>query len=211
MAAAVAEIKPLQESLNEKPTPPPAAELPATLPLACSSCFVSLGTTAFSNMSDFSSLGEQSSDSSMNEDYQAWLLHQAAALRARRYHSLDVEHLAEELEDMAVLRREELRNRLRLVLHHMLKLACERRATDIQWRHRQWKLQLTEHRHCVNDLLESSGTLRAQFPDMIPGAYEKARELAGLDIDPNEAPVGPTRCPWTIDQILNTNFFPTSD
>ena len=152
--------------------------------------------------------GSEPSSRSMHEDFQAWLLEQAAALRERRYRSLDVEHLAEELEDMAVLRREGLRSDLIIVLLHMLKLACENRPTHKQRRERQWKLDLVEHRDRVKHLLEGSGTLRSEFERMKPEAYRQARKRAGLAIDPGQKPVGPLECPWTSDQILDEDFFP---
>lgn len=46
----------------------------------------------------------------IDDDFQGWLLDQAATLRDRRYPSLDLEHLAEELEDMAARRREALQS-----------------------------------------------------------------------------------------------------
>jgi hypothetical protein len=154
--------------------------------------------------------GGQQVGPSMEEDFQAWLLDQALALRERRFVSLDVEHLAEELEDIAVLRQKGLRADLRSALLHMLKLAYKIRPNEKRRRERQWKLHLVEDRHRINDLLESSGTLRAECDEMIPQAYGKARKLAGLAIDPQQTPVGPLQCPWTREQILEEDFFPPS-
>jgi hypothetical protein len=138
----------------------------------------------------------------IDDDFQGWLLDQAAALRDRRYPSLDLEHLAEELEDMAALRREALQSNLIVVLVHLLKLAYETRPAEIERQERQWKLHLVEHRDCVNDLLRDSGTLRAEFETLKIEAYGRARKRAGLAIEPNEAPIGPEQCPWSAEQIL---------
>ena len=143
------------------------------------------------------------------DDFHRWLLHQAGALRNRDFFSLDWDSLAEELEDMAALRRNALRNDLVVVLTHMLKLVYETRAVDRARGERQWKLHLTEHRQRVNDLLTDSGTLRAECNAFIPNAYQRARTLAGISIDPDEEPVGPTECPWALPQILDESYFPT--
>jgi len=146
----------------------------------------------------------------IDNDFQGWLLDQAAALRDRRYPSLDLEHLAEELEDMAALRREALQSNLIVVLVHMLKLAYETRPAEIDRQERQWKLHLVEHRDRVNDLLRDSGTLRAEFETLKIEGYGRARKRAGLAIEPNQAPIGPGQCPWSAEQILNDEFFPAS-
>jgi Domain of unknown function DUF29 len=146
---------------------------------------------------------------SIDDDFDGWLLDQASALRERRYFSLNWDRLAEELEDMAVLRREALRNDLTVVLEHMLKLAYEARPTQRQWAERQWKLHLAEHRDRVNDLLHNSGTLRAEFESLKLQAYDRARKRAGLAIDPKLAPIGPEECPCSTDQILDEDFFPS--
>src|SRR5215469_3743696 len=66
-----------------------------------------------------------STRTNIDEDYDGWLIAQASALRACRYPSLDWDGLAEELEDMAALRRDSLQSNLTVLLGHMLKLAFE--------------------------------------------------------------------------------------
>ena len=142
------------------------------------------------------------------DDFQGWLADQAAALRAHHFSSLDCDQLAEELEDMAALRRNALRSDLTVLLLHMLKLAYETRPVARRWGERQWKLDLAEHRDRVNDLLRDSGTLRAEFESIKAEAYRRARKRAGLLIGPNQEPVGPNECPWSTDQIVDEDFFP---
>jgi hypothetical protein len=109
-----------------------------------------------------------------DEDYDAWLLNQISALKEQRLHLLDLELLAEELEDMSALRRDALRSDLVVVLTHMLTLAYESRPNEVECQERQWKLHLAEHRDRVNDILNSSGTLRATFEAFKIEAYARA-------------------------------------
>ena len=60
----------------------------------------------------------------IDDDVYGWLLSQASALRARDHFSLDWDNLAEELEEMAALRRDALQSDLEILLLHCLKLAC---------------------------------------------------------------------------------------
>lgn len=146
----------------------------------------------------------------IDDDVYGWLLSQASALRARDHFSLDWDNLAEELEEMAALRRDALQSDLEILLLHCLKLACETRPTQRRWRERQWKLDVAEHRNRIKRLLRSSGTLRAEFESFIPEAYRLARKDAGLLIDPDQKPVGPEQCPWASEQIQDEDFFPSS-
>jgi Domain of unknown function DUF29 len=57
---------------------------------------------------------------SRDDDFNAWLLNQADALRNRHY-TIDWDGLAEELEAMARKDRTELRSRLQNLLSHLLK------------------------------------------------------------------------------------------
>lgn len=141
------------------------------------------------------------------EDPQGWLLDQASALRGRRYSKLDWEQLAEELEDMAALRRDALRSYLTVILLHMLKLAYETRPVRRRWGERQWKVDLVEHRDRINDLLRGSGTLRAEFEEFKKEAHNRARKRAGFLLQPNQEPIGPEECPWSTEQILDEDFF----
>lgn len=55
-------------------------------------------------------------------DPYAWALEQAAHLRARRFGELDLENLAEEVEDLAGAMRRSVRSRVRTIIEHLLKL-----------------------------------------------------------------------------------------
>jgi Domain of unknown function DUF29 len=54
-------------------------------------------------------------------DFHAWTREQAQLLRARQWERLDLENLAEEIESLGRQQRQELRNRLSVLLAHLLK------------------------------------------------------------------------------------------
>ena len=84
--------------------------------------------------------GERSEGASLYErDFYAWTQAQATLLEAGRLGSLDLEHLAEEIEDMGSEQRHAVSSQLRHLLTHLLKLGTPRRATlavDGSSRHR---------------------------------------------------------------------------
>jgi uncharacterized protein DUF29 len=95
----------------------------------------------------------------IQHDFHAWLLDQAAALRARDYEALDWDHLADELESMAVGERREMKNRLITLLMHLLKLKFQ---PEEVWRHNSWRSSIIEARRQIRNILEDSpGAFRA--------------------------------------------------
>jgi hypothetical protein len=145
----------------------------------------------------------------IDDDFDGWLLGQASALRERRYFLLNCDRLAEELEDMAALRRSALRSDLTVLLTHLLKFGYGVKTIERAWSEREWKFDIVEHRDRVKDLLRESGTLRAEFESLKLEAYSRARKRAGLLVDPNQKPVGLEECPWSTEEILNDDFFST--
>src|SRR5260370_33390503 len=94
----------------------------------------------------------------IDDDFHAWLLDQATALRDQRYRALDSSNLAEELEAMARKDRTELRSHLQNLLSHLLKWAYQpnRRTTS-------WKATMDASRDRIDDLLEESPSLRTEL------------------------------------------------
>ena len=56
-----------------------------------------------------------------DDDIYAWAQQQAEALRAKDWAALNVEHLAEEVDDLRNTERRAVRDQLRLILSHLLK------------------------------------------------------------------------------------------
>jgi hypothetical protein len=88
---------------------------------------------------------------SYEEDLCAWSLEKAALLRARRTEGLDWLHLAEEIEWMVGRDRRELKNRLKIVLLHLLKWQVQPARRGASWR----KSPRTQRGH-IRDLLRES-------------------------------------------------------
>jgi hypothetical protein len=59
------------------------------------------------------------------DDFYAWTHAQAAALRAKDWAALDLEHVAEEIESLGNEQRHAVRSHLRVLLWHLLKWAYQ--------------------------------------------------------------------------------------
>jgi hypothetical protein len=141
-----------------------------------------------------------------DHDYYAWAREQASALRERQIELLDFEHLAEEVDALADRDRRELRSRLMRILVHLLKWQFQASR-----RSRSWENTLDLQRTEIDGLLKSSPSLRRELPALITDAYAYAQRVAGREmrLDRDEwLRRFPVECPWSVEQILNVEFYP---
>ncbi|WP_295384794.1 DUF29 domain-containing protein [uncultured Thiodictyon sp.] len=139
-------------------------------------------------------------------DVVAWAQQQAQLLRAGRFEALDIEHIAEEIEDVGKSEQRELESRMAVLLAHLLKwhYQPERRG-------RSWEATIRHQRERVSRRLERTPSLKTSLtdPDWWADTWgdarlETARETGiGFDLLPAD-------CPWTTTEILNPEFWPTS-
>jgi hypothetical protein len=144
-------------------------------------------------------------DASYEHDFFAWSFEQARALRAREVQSLDWENLAEEIESLGRSDRDSLRNRLTVIVSHLLKLQYQpkKRSTS-------WLVSITTQRADVEGVLMRSPSLRGRLPEILIEAYRTARKVASLEmgLGKRDRHLLPDVCPFTVEQILDDEFFP---
>ncbi len=135
-------------------------------------------------------------------DFHSWAQLQAQLIREGRVDEADLDLIAEEIEDLGNNRRTELRNRLAVLLLHLLKWEYqpERRT-------RSWLLTIREQRGIIALHLSRHPSLRPTLPTAIDDGYQ----LALLRIEretgiPNTEV--PANCPYSADDILRGDFLP---
>lgn len=135
-------------------------------------------------------------------DFYAWTIEQAQFLRDGSWDSLDVPNLIEEIESLGKQERQKLRNRLAILLAHLLK--WEFQPSD---RSNSWLGTIKEQRRRIIELMEENPSLKPYLPE----AQEKAY-LDGLDLAVQETSISyklfPSECPYELNQALDFNFFP---
>ncbi len=136
------------------------------------------------------------------QDFFEWTLRNAELLRAGRFDETDVERIAEELEDMGKREHRELHSRLVVLLVHLLKWRLEPGI-----RSRSWRGTMNTQRRDIAELLEWMPSLRPALARGLSKAYRKAVEDA-IDEMGLLQPNFPAECPYSIEQILDTQFFP---
>jgi len=136
-------------------------------------------------------------------DFYAWTQAQAAAIRAKEVAALDIEHLAEEVEDLGRAVRKSLGSQLERLLLHLLKWQHDP-ATDPR---RLWRVTIRHARREIADDLAENRTLHGYPAERLATAYRHAREDAA---DETGLPLAtfPEVCPWTVEQVLDADFWP---
>lgn len=137
-----------------------------------------------------------------DEDFVLWLDHQAKLLRQGRVHELDLENLAEEVEDIGWSERRAVRSTLGIILIHLLK-----HQFQTSRRSRSWIDTLLEHRGRLVKDFSTSRSLELHAEAELADLYRLARKRAAVQ---TRLPVGdfPETCPYTLAQVLDEDFFP---
>jgi Domain of unknown function DUF29 len=135
-------------------------------------------------------------------DFYAWTQAQAAAIRAGQWEALDIEHVAEEIEDLWKSDRHNL-DMLMLGLVEFTYGACRDDMGMYYWQ----SAVIDHHRGMLADSLEESPQLRPFLRERVPHAYAWARQqLLKRRRPPSEMP--PEVCPWTFDPLVDEDFWP---
>jgi hypothetical protein len=130
------------------------------------------------------------------KDYYCWAMSTAAALRERRTQDLDLDAIAEELEDLGRSEKRSLRSAIVQLFMHLLKLRYQPDKHTASWdasvKNQRDELQeliednpslrplLTDgefiaraYRRAVNEAVKETGLRESTFPDECPFGYEE--------------------------------------
>jgi hypothetical protein len=137
-----------------------------------------------------------------DRDFYRWTVQNAELLRAGRATEADLEHIAEEIEDMGKRERRELISRLSVLICHLLKWQAqpERRS-------RSWSATIAVQRKDLGKLLGEMPSLRKYLAENLNEAHERAVILASQETFlPMED--FPSTCPYPLDALLDAEFLP---
>jgi hypothetical protein len=104
------------------------------------------------------------------QDLVAWYEDTVAKLRAGEFDAIDIDSLIEEIEGLAGHDRRELKNRLEVLLYHLLKRIYVDSPND----YRGWELTIREQRRQLENLLEQSPSLRNYWIAVFPAVWSNA-------------------------------------
>ena len=137
-----------------------------------------------------------------DEDFYGWTVEQSRLLRLGELSAIDAANIAEEIESIGRSDRRELKNRLVVLLMHLLK-----------WRHqpggrsRGWSATIDVQRLQIEGILGESPSLRPSVAVLLAEAHAIVR--AGAIAETGLADEAfPEACPFTADEAPSRSFLP---
>jgi hypothetical protein len=147
---------------------------------------------------------EVSMSSSYEKDVVAWANEQAALLRAGTFNLLDIEHIADEVEDVGKSEKRVLATRMSLLLAHLIKwqFQPERRG-------KSWRSTIKIQRKAIAGHLRDVPSLKPSLTDprWVEGVWNDAVAKAIEDTGLSDEDF-PEVCPWVVEDLLDPDFLP---
>jgi len=140
---------------------------------------------------------------SYEHDVVGWAHEQARLIRAGRFELLDLEHIADEIEDVGKSEQRELASRMAVLLAHLLKWQYQpdRRGAS-------WEKTINVQRAAIARRLDRTPSLKgclndpAWWADAWDDGQQQASAETGLGLE-----TFPDACPWATDEVLG-NWLP---
>ncbi len=138
---------------------------------------------------------------SYHADIVAWAREQAALLRTGRFEALDIEHIAEEIEDVGKSEQRELESRMAVLLANLLKWRYQPERQGNSWRN-----TIRAQRKGIARRLAKTPSLKPDLatPEWWEAVWDDAVAQAGQETGLEF----PETCPWPVERILDPDFLP---
>ncbi|MBZ8178945.1 DUF29 domain-containing protein [Oscillatoria salina] len=135
-------------------------------------------------------------------DFYAWTQTQAKLLQLGDFSKLDLPNLIEEIASLGKQQRQELRNRLSILLGDLLKWHYQPEK-----RSRSWLAIIRIQIRDILRLLRDNPSRKSYQEEALAEAYENGRDLA---VKETNLPFStfPPACPYSLDEILRDRYYP---
>jgi hypothetical protein len=132
-----------------------------------------------------------------DQDFYAWTQQQVELLKTGQWKQVDIENLIEEIESLGKQQRQELRNRLGVLLGHLLKWRYQPEG-----RSNSWLYTIREQREEIHEHLAENPSLKPYLAEAVVKGYRKGLNLVGKEtsLDPKQLP---QVCPFSEFEIFD--------
>ncbi|ELS30582.1 MULTISPECIES: DUF29 domain-containing protein [Pseudanabaena] len=134
------------------------------------------------------------------QDFYAWTQEQSELLRLGQWQTLDIENLVEEILSLGRQQKQELRNRLGILIGYLLKWDYQP-----ELRSKSWKATIREQRDEILEILNENPSLKPYLDEATQKGFRQ-----GINLVLKETPLDlidlPSECPYAIAQILDLQF-----
>jgi len=134
-------------------------------------------------------------------DDSLWLEKTVELLREKKYDQLDLDNLIEELDDLGRERKNKVESLLRQVIIHLLLLQYWR--SQYEWNAYHWEAEITEFRTQLKISLTTNlrNYLNQKLDQIYQDALKYSQRKTRLDNLPQQ-------CPYSLEQLLDQDWFP---
>jgi hypothetical protein len=143
-------------------------------------------------------------------DFYTWIFRNIELLKQRRFSKIDVDILIDELESMAKQDKRELISHFIILLAHLLKWQFQLKRLTEQWQTQQegsWRGSIMEQRLQIVKQLKESPSLKNYLAEAVENAYPDAVKIAMQETQFSQSTF-PKMCSYSIEQLLDENFYP---
>ncbi|MFM7364178.1 MAG: DUF29 domain-containing protein [Cuspidothrix sp.] len=134
-------------------------------------------------------------------DDQQWLLETINLLKQKKFNELDLEHLIEELDDLGSEKKNAISSLLMQIIKHLLLLQYWTAEYENNVYH--WQSEVVNFRDQIEGRLTKK--LYNYLQQEINNIYKKS--LKQVKIKTNFKVDFPEECPYTLEQLLDENYF----
>ncbi|MFZ2451464.1 MAG: DUF29 domain-containing protein [Methylovulum miyakonense] len=138
-------------------------------------------------------------------DIAAWANEQAWLVRNKKFDLLDIEHIAEEIEDVGKSEQRELASRMAVLIAHLLKWQFQAGRRGVSW-----ERTIKEQRKSLAFHIKQVPSLKTKLanPEWQDAVWADAVILAIKETGIEDFP---ETCPWTFENILAHDWLPGSE
>ncbi len=136
-------------------------------------------------------------------DFVEWAERTATLLREHRFEEADIDHAAEEIEDLGKSERSAIASHLSRMLMHLIKQRIQPERDGSSWRH-----SITDARREILSRLRTSPSLRRFAEEILAITYKDAVSDALFEtgLASRRASLNiPDRCPYTLEDLLESD------
>ena len=138
-------------------------------------------------------------------DDSLWLEETIELLKNKRYEALDLENLIEELEDLGNEKKFRVASLLEQIIRHLL--MCQYWEAEYERNAGHWKAEIVGFRTQLKKRLTTNfrNYLEKELPVIYQDALAYVRQKTRLQVN------FPQECPYTLAELLDSNWFPDDE
>jgi hypothetical protein len=134
------------------------------------------------------------------DDY-LWIQKTIELLKAKKFRELDLENLIEELDDLGRERKHKIKSLLEQIIRHLLLLTYWESEYNRNAQH--WEAEIVSFRNQLHDRMTTN--FYHYLEENLASIYQNALRYAQRKSRLKNLPL---QCPYTLEQLLNDDWFP---